>query len=178
MSDSKPLWTGASQRIESKSDIGKLNPVHHYRQLQLLTMRMKRRKLLVHWAALQACSSIFTYLLLLLTQHQALGGIVPPPWSDPAKNPCASMAGGWQLLYWTPLKKCFKIFTLGYPCPDTMELSPTATSAKRKNVPAAECRCPPGTALSALTDACHKLYERGPCPHGEYFQPVPEQAKR
>ncbi|XP_064544923.1 uncharacterized protein LOC135432954 isoform X1 [Drosophila montana] len=142
-------------------------------------MRTKRRKLLVCWAALQAGSSIFTYLLLLLAQQQqALAGIVPPPWSDPAKNPCASMAGGWQLLYWTPLKKCFKIFTLGYPCPDTMELSPTPISAKRKDVPAAECRCPPGTALSPISDACHKLYERGPCQRGEYFQPLPEQAKR
>lgn len=146
-------------------------------------MRLRRRKLLICWAALQAGSSLLTYalLLLLLLSHQspsALAGIVPPPWSDPAKNPCASMAGGWQLLYWTPLKKCFKIFTLGYPCPDTMELSPTPVSAKRKDVPAAECRCPPGTALSALTNACHKLYERGPCPRGEYFQPMPEQAKR
>lgn len=145
-------------------------------------MRLRRRKLLICWAALQAGSSLLTYalLLLLLTRQSpsALAGIVPPPWSDPAKNPCASMAGGWQLLYWTPLKKCFKIFTLGYPCPDTMELSPTPVSAKRKDVPAAECRCPPGTALSALTNACHKLYERGPCPLGEYFQPMPEQAKR
>lgn len=145
-----------------------------------IIMRQRRRKLLVCWAALQAGGSCLLLLLLLLTQQQApvRAGIVPPPWSDPAKNPCASMAGGWQLLYWTPLKKCFKIFTLGYPCPETMELSPTPVSAKRKDVPAAECRCPPGTALSALTNACHKLYERGPCSLGEYFQPMPEQSKR
>lgn len=40
------------------------------------------------------------------------GAIVPPPWSDPQKNPCANMPGGWQLLYWAPLKQCFKIFTV------------------------------------------------------------------
>lgn len=177
MSGSNPVWI-ADNALNVKAVLAKFNPVHNYPYLQPLTMRMKRRKLLVYWAALQASSSIFTYLLLLLTQHQALGGIVPPPWSDPAKNPCASMTGGWQLLYWAPLKKCFKIFTLGYPCPDTMELSPTPTSAKRKDVSMAECRCPPGTALSAITNACHKLYERGPCQHGEYFQPIPEQLKR
>lgn len=36
--------------------------------------------------------------------------IAPPPWSDPLKNPCAQLPGGWQLLYWPPLKQCFKIF--------------------------------------------------------------------
>lgn len=40
------------------------------------------------------------------------GAIVPPPWSDPSKNPCATMPGGWQLLYWAPLQQCFKIFTV------------------------------------------------------------------
>ncbi|XP_068143269.1 uncharacterized protein [Drosophila tropicalis] len=144
-------------------------------------MRMRRRKLLICWAALQAGSAILTCLLLLLlpSRNEVSAGIVPPPWSDPAKNPCASMAGGWQLLYWAPLKKCFKIFTLGYPCPNTMELSPTPVSAKRKDVPAAECRCPPGSALSALTDnVCHQLYQRGPCEMKEYFKPLPDQDKR
>ncbi|KMY99699.1 uncharacterized protein LOC6738115 isoform X1 [Drosophila simulans] len=143
---------------------------------------MRRRKVLICWAALQAGSSILTCLLLLLTTgqnpQQVAAGIVPPPWSDPAQNPCASMSGGWQLLYWAPLKKCFKIFTLGYPCPATMELSPTAVSAKRKDAPAAECRCPPGTALSPLHEnVCYKLYERGPCQPEEYFQPVPDQVR-
>lgn len=36
--------------------------------------------------------------------------IVPPPWGDPTKNPCAKLPGGWQLLYWAPLNDCFKIF--------------------------------------------------------------------
>jgi len=169
-----------NKRQSNKSKCNSLHSYLYYSQavIAIAVIRMKRRKLLVCWAALQAASSMLTCLLLLLTQHEASAGIVPPPWSDPAKNPCASMAGGWQLLYWMPLKKCFKIFTLGYPCPDTMELSPTPVSAKRKDVPTAECRCPPGTALSALTDACHTLYDRGPCPRGEYFQPIPEQVKR
>lgn len=38
--------------------------------------------------------------------------IVAPPWSNPSNNPCALQPGGWQLLYWAPLKKCFKIFTV------------------------------------------------------------------
>lgn len=36
--------------------------------------------------------------------------IVPPPWGDPTKNPCAKLPGGWQLLYWAPLNDCYKIF--------------------------------------------------------------------
>lgn len=42
----------------------------------------------------------------------AHAAIVAPPWSNPSNNPCASMPGGWQLLYWAPLQKCFKIFTV------------------------------------------------------------------
>lgn len=51
----------------------------------------------------------------VLLRFDADGAIVPPPWSDPSKNPCASMPGGWQLLYWPPLKQCFKIFTVSLP---------------------------------------------------------------
>lgn len=40
----------------------------------------------------------------------AHAAIVPPPWSDPVKNPCARLPNGWQLLYWAPLNDCFKIF--------------------------------------------------------------------
>lgn len=40
------------------------------------------------------------------------GAIEPPPWSDPTRNPCANKPGGWQLLYWAPLKQCFKIYTV------------------------------------------------------------------
>lgn len=50
------------------------------------------------------------YFLVL----QCNTAIVPPPWSDPNKNPCAALPGGWQLLYWEPLQKCFKIFTVIY----------------------------------------------------------------
>ena len=87
--------------------------------------------------------------------------ILPPPWSDPIKNPCATLPGGWQLLYWPPLKKCFKIFQVGYPCPDTMELSPAAASTFKqtdKNVPIAECKCPPEMAQSVLNNKCYLLF--------------------
>lgn len=58
---------------------------------------------------------IWSLLIVCLFAWQMVrvnGAIVPPPWSDPNKNPCASMPGGWQLLYWAPLKQCFKIFTV------------------------------------------------------------------
>ncbi|XP_011296245.2 uncharacterized protein LOC101892649 isoform X1 [Musca domestica] len=139
---------------------------------------MKRRKVHIYFASLQTSLSLIALSSLLLCQ-QTDSAIIPPPWSDPDKNPCATMPGGWQLLYWPPLKKCFKIFSLGYPCPETMELSPTipiGSSKKRQmsNAPVAECRCPPGTALSGQTNKCYKIYERGPCAKGQYFNPVAE----
>lgn len=121
---------------------------------------------------------ILQFLNLSSTIHCA---IIPPPWSDPNKNPCASLPGGWQLLYWAPLKKCFKIFQIGYPCPDTMELSPIPPGKWNKlktdhrnnnNIMTAECKCPPGTAQSAITNKCHQLFEQGPCQKGQYFSPL------
>ncbi|XP_067643794.1 uncharacterized protein [Eurosta solidaginis] len=139
---------------------------------------MKRRKLLLCWTALHSSLSFIVFLNLILNKTTQ-SAIVPPPWSDPEKNPCASMPGGWQLLYWPPLKQCFKIFTIGYPCPATMELSPALIVGKsksaRQNAPAAQCRCPPGTALSADTNKCHEIFKRGPCEHGAYFSPLPEE---
>lgn len=111
-----------------------------------------------------------TWVIFIIVCLRISGGkaaIAPPPWSDPNKNPCATMPGGWQLLYWTPLKQCFKIFQLGYPCPESMELSPAGGGM-------AECRCPPGTAQSAKTTRCHTIFERGPCDEGEYFGPLQE----
>lgn len=93
--------------------------------------------------------------------------ISPPSWSDPNKNPCAALPGGWQLLFWPPLKQCFRIFSVGFPCPETMELSPAGGGM-------AECRCPPGTAQSPKTSMCHTLFNKGPCDFGEYFSPIPD----
>lgn len=59
------------------------------------------------------CTYILVIILCTFTRVSVDGGaIIPPPWSDPTKNPCANMPGGWQLLYWAPLKQCFKIFTV------------------------------------------------------------------
>jgi hypothetical protein len=58
--------------------------------------------------------------------------VQPPSWSDPKINPCAKIANGWQHLYYPPLDRCFKIFTLGYPCPETMELSPLENGKNSK----------------------------------------------
>lgn len=102
--------------------------------------------------------------------------IAPPPWSDPEKNPCARMPGGWQLLYWPPLDKCFKIFQKGYPCPETMELSPVGFGITATQTTAV-CLCPPGTAQSPITNKCHKLFEKGPCEIGQYFAPIKDLIK-
>ncbi|XP_046487542.1 uncharacterized protein [Neodiprion pinetum] len=96
--------------------------------------------------------------------------IVPPPWANPSNNPCAAQPRGWQLLYWPADGKCYKIFQIGAPCPQTMELSPAAEGGGT----VAECRCPPGTAQSPRDTLCHSIFTRGPCPVGQYFSPVPE----
>lgn len=124
--------------------------------------------------ALQLSIKYVTINLFLIVTA-ILAAIAPPPWSDPTKNPCASQPGGWQLLYWPPLNQCFKIFTKGYPCPETMELSPVAYGAS--STQAAVCLCPPGTAQSPLTTRCHKLFEKGPCEVGQYFAPVKDFVK-
>ena len=66
---------------------------------------------------------------------------------------------------------------VGYPCPDTMELTPIGNSMTTSNM-AAECRCPPGTAQSPDTTRCHKLFDQGPCDIGQYFAPVAELNSR
>jgi hypothetical protein len=94
--------------------------------------------------------------------------VLPPPWADPVRNPCAAQPGGWQLLFWPADGHCYRIFQQGPPCPHTMELGPDMKGV-------AECHCPPGTAQSAQDALCHKLFKRGPCPQGQYFAPVPEK---
>lgn len=69
------------------------------------------------WAYNGRAGILFAVLVLVvygggrLVVHSE-AAIVPPPWSDPSNNPCAALPGGWQLLYWAPLRKCFKIFTV------------------------------------------------------------------
>lgn len=58
---------------------------------------------------------------------------------------------------------------IGYPCPDTMELTP---SGNGRTLMSAECRCPPGTAQHRDSTYCHKLYDRGPCDIAQYFAPM------
>lgn len=41
--------------------------------------------------------------------------IVPPPWADPTKNPCANQPRGWQLVYWPDDGKCYKIYQVSFP---------------------------------------------------------------
>lgn len=97
--------------------------------------------------------------------------IAPPSWSDPKVNPCAGKSNGWQHLYYPPLNECFKIFTLGYPCPDSMELSPILNGVTGHG----ECKCPPGSAQLNTTSTCYKIFDRGPCEQGQYLNPLPQE---
>lgn len=96
--------------------------------------------------------------------------IAPPTWSDPTVNPCARTANGWQHLFYPPLNSCFKIFTLGYPCPDTMELSPIKNGLTGYG----ECTCPPGSVQlnRNSTSQCYKIFDRGPCDESHYVNPI------
>ncbi|KAL0272807.1 UNVERIFIED_CONTAM: hypothetical protein PYX00_005642 [Menopon gallinae] len=110
--------------------------------------------------------------LLVLTVY---GAILPPPWADPARNKCATQAGGWLLLYWPKDGKCYRIFERGSPCPPTMELSPTHDSQEKI---VGECKCPPRTAQNATVDVCYPIYSRGPCERGYYFAPVSSSSNK
>lgn len=67
---------------------------------------------------------------------------------------------------------------IGYPCPDSMELTPAGNNAYSVNGMTAECRCPPGTAQDNESTQCFKLFEQGPCELGQYFAPVIEPSNR
>lgn len=70
-------------------------------------MRLQSPKLIERILSLSAIICLCQRLINLQHTNAA---IVPPPWGDPSKNPCAKLPGGWQLLYWAPLNDCFKIF--------------------------------------------------------------------
>ncbi|KAL1459141.1 hypothetical protein WDU94_011148 [Cyamophila willieti] len=128
--------------------------------------------------------SISNVLLASLLCY-AQGAIVPPPWADPNHNPCASQPGGWQLIYWPADKKCYRIFQRGYPCPETMELSP----GPDKGTP--ECNCPPARPNTVnivfnrdLVNQTNTLpliltgkycVQQGPCEPNQYFAPDPDR---
>lgn len=109
---------------------------------------------------------LFVYLFWI---SYTKGAVMAPPWANPKLNPCASHPRGWQLLFWPPDGKCYKIFQVGYPCPNGMELTPSLNNTG-KNL-SAECRCVPKTAQSATDGACYSLFTSGPCNHGYYFGP-------
>lgn len=114
------------------------------------------------------------YLVVLITAiyqelHVTGYAIAPPSWSDASVNPCAkNFTNGWQHVYYPPLKECFKIFTLGYPCPESMELSPVANGLTGHG----ECKCPPGKVQLNTTSTCYKIFDRGPCDMGHYLSPI------
>jgi Domain of unknown function (DUF4789) len=114
------------------------------------------------------------YMVVLITaiyqELQVTGfAIAPPSWSDANVNPCAkNSTNGWQHVYYPPMKQCFKIFTLGYPCPESMELSPILNGLTGHG----ECKCPPGKVQLNTTSTCHKIFDRGPCEMGQYLNPI------
>ncbi|XP_049865323.1 uncharacterized protein LOC126366286 [Pectinophora gossypiella] len=108
------------------------------------------------------------WLAALLCGSQA--AVLPPPWADVRRNPCAAHPRGWLMLYWPTDGKCYTIYQKGHPCPETQELSPGRWGGRT----VAECKCPPGTAQLPLSTTCHQLFQRGPCRPGEYFAPVEE----
>lgn len=63
--------------------------------------------------SLPAIIVIFFQVVIILGLNAALGAVLPPPWANPKLNPCATQPGGWQLLYWPPDGKCYKIFKVG-----------------------------------------------------------------
>jgi hypothetical protein len=109
------------------------------------------------FAALIAATSI---LLLATCADLTTAGIIPPPWVDFARNPCAKES--WQLLYWPADGKCYRIFQQG-PCRDTFELVFDARSG------AAECRCPHQHVMWIGDGTCYKEFSRGPCGSDEYL---------
>jgi Domain of unknown function (DUF4789) len=128
-----------------------------------------------HKLLFAACRPVMqhVYTLILMTAvyqkpRADAFAIAPPSWSDPKVNPCARTSNGWQHLYYPPLKECFKIFTLGYPCPDSMELSPVLNGMTGHG----ECKCPPGAAQLNTTSTCYKIFDRGPCERGHYLSPL------
>lgn len=123
------------------------------------------------WYAYLKISSVLS-IVAFHQRNLAQGlAIAPPSWSDPEVNPCARVSNGWQHLYYSPLKACFKIFTTGFPCPDTMELSPLKNGLTGYG----ECSCPPGTVQINATSECYKIYDRGPCDESHYVNPLSQE---
>ncbi|XP_034949164.1 uncharacterized protein [Chelonus insularis] len=117
---------------------------------------------------LKMMSKLLESLLCLSFIVNIKSAIVPPPWANPSSNPCAVQPRGWQLLYWPADGKCYKIFQIGAPCPESMELGPAAKGGGT----IAECRCPPGTAQSRKDSLCYPIFTKASCPSGQYFAPI------
>lgn len=48
------------------------------------------------------------WIAALLCGTQA--AVLPPPWADVRRNPCASHPRGWLMLYWPSDGKCYTIY--------------------------------------------------------------------
>jgi hypothetical protein len=125
------------------------------------------------WNAYLKLSTVLSLGVIYQRDFVDALAISPPSWSDPNVNPCA-LAGNtntWQHLFYEPLKACFKIFTMGFPCPESMELAPLKNGLTGYG----ECSCPPGTVQINSTSLCYKIYERGPCGASHYVNPLSQE---
>lgn len=50
----------------------------------------------------------WVWLAALLCGSQA--AVLPPPWADVKRNPCAALPRGWLMLYWPKDGKCYTIY--------------------------------------------------------------------
>lgn len=91
----------------------KPNKCKQFARTKCVSNKMNK-KMSISFQIIAVMNGLFQWICIfaLMFVGDADAAIEPPPWSDPTKNPCANKPGGWQLLYWQPLKQCFKIYTV------------------------------------------------------------------
>lgn len=52
--------------------------------------------------------AVWVWLAALLCGSHA--AVLPPPWADVRRNPCAAHPRGWLMLYWPSDGKCYTIY--------------------------------------------------------------------
>lgn len=55
-----------------------------------------------------------TWVLLAALFCGSQAAVLPPPWADVRKNPCAAHPRGWLMLYWPSDGKCYTIYKVSH----------------------------------------------------------------
>lgn len=55
--------------------------------------------------------TVWLWVAALLCGTQAV--VLPPPWADVRRNPCAAHPRGWLMLFWPADGKCYTIYKVG-----------------------------------------------------------------